>query len=156
MVISDENNYNRNYTFTIRNSNGKETVSIYLDFTVIYCEDDGNGFPKSIAIEGGNLIQIKCDGVKSGLISRKCYLITDLKKSKWGEIIDGCTTSDGVVAGIVIGVICGVIIIVFGVVICVMKSGIIRKRATSTVLSNNNSSSINEKQTHLVESEKQV
>lgn len=157
MAVTGNNDINRKYTFTVRNSNGIENIIIYLNFEVIYCEED-SGFPKTVAIEGGNLMQIECSGTKSGKLSRKCFLIEEsIKRSSWGEIIDGCSTSSGVIAGITIGVVCGVILIVCFVLFCVLRSGMIRKRATSTVLTNTPpANSSTDKTEHLVESDMKV
>lgn len=137
--MSSERSIGQNFTFIIRNyPSSKEIMEIiYLEFESVYCERD-SGFEETVAVIGGNVVVIECEGMKSGYKSRSCMLSDS--GAKWGKIIDNCEINIGAVLAIVISVMIVLILIILGVVYTLLKNRKFRKRATSSVLIKQNKS----------------
>lgn len=116
-----------NYTFTVSNNKGVETVSIIIDFSEVFCEED-KGFPRTSATVEGVRISIDCAIGMTGKKYRTC-MINDLGNAKWGVIVDDCVISTGTIAGASVAAIVIASASIVACVYCCIKRSTSRNRA---------------------------
>lgn len=128
--VTNEYQKSQNYTFTVKNSYGSISVTIYFEIIAIYCNENQK-FPKTLATTKGTFISIKCSGLFSGNKERYCFLNDET--GYWSDIIDNCFIPKINIIGIAVSSL--IILFILLSVIYIIGFNTFRRKASSKNLS---------------------